>query len=192
MEAIRRARQGQSYVLTSGTGSGKSFAYFIPIVDAVLRNPGVKGPMAWVVYPMNALANSQLKALQDLKARYEARTGSTFPVRFARYTGQTPEDERREIRANPPHLLLTNYVMGEYLLTRPEDHPLVCPPESPAPFFLVFDELHTYRGRQGADVALLVRRLKARLPEGRPVIHVGTSATLVARKGAGPEERRQA
>ncbi|MDW8358212.1 DEAD/DEAH box helicase [Thermus sp.] len=192
VEAIRRARQGQSYVLTSGTGSGKSFAYFIPIVDAVLRNPGVKGPMAWVVYPMNALANSQLKALQDLKARYEARTGSTFPVRFARYTGQTSEDERREIRKNPPHLLLTNYVMGEYLLTRPEDHPLVCPPESPAPFFLVFDELHTYRGRQGADVALLVRRLKARLPEGRPVIHVGTSATLVARKGAGPEERRQA
>ncbi|WP_038045148.1 DEAD/DEAH box helicase [Thermus caliditerrae] len=192
VEAIRRAREGRGYVLTSGTGSGKSFSYFIPIADAVLRHPEVRGPLAVVVYPMNALVNSQLQALESLKARYEARTGRPFPLRFARYTGQTPEDERRAIRENPPHLLLTNYVMGEYLLTRPEDRPLVSPPPSQAPFFLVFDELHTYRGRQGADVALLVRRLRARLPEGRPVVHVGTSATLVARPQAGSQERREA
>jgi len=150
VEALRRAREGKSYVLTSGTGSGKSFAYFIPILDLVARNPGLKGPVALVVYPMNALVNSQLHALEELKERYEARYGGPFPLRFARYTGQTPEDERRAIRENPPHLLLTNYVMGEYLLTRPEDRPLVSPPPSPLPFFLVFDELHTYRGRQGA------------------------------------------
>ncbi|GLV49277.1 DEAD/DEAH box helicase [Thermus sp. LT1-2-5] len=188
--ALRRAKEGRSYVLTSGTGSGKSFAYFIPIVDLVVRNPDLKGPVALVVYPMNALVNSQLKALKDLKERYEERTQRPFPLRFARYTGQTPEDERRQLRDNPPHLLLTNYVMGEYLLTRPEDHRLVSPPPASAPFFLVFDELHTYRGRQGADVAILVRRLRARIGE-RPVIHVGTSATLVARKGATPEERRE-
>ncbi len=191
VEAIRRAREGKSYVLTSGTGSGKSFSYFIPVLDLVARNPDLEGPVAVVVYPMNALVNSQLHALEELKVRYQERHGKAFPLRFARYTGQTPEDERRAIRENPPHLLLTNYVMGEYLLTRPEDRPLVSPPPSALPFFLVFDELHTYRGRQGADVALLVRRLRARVGE-RPVVHVGTSATLVAREGATPEERREA
>lgn len=191
VEALRRAREGKSYVLTSGTGSGKSFAYFIPVLDLVARNPGLKGPVALVVYPMNALVNSQLHALEELKERYETRYGEPFPLRFARYTGQTLEDERRAIRENPPHLLLTNYVMGEYLLTRPEDRPLVSPPPSHLPFFLVFDELHTYRGRQGADVALLARRLRARVGD-RPVVHVGTSATLIAREGATPEERREA
>jgi very-short-patch-repair endonuclease len=192
VEAIRRAREGRSYVLTSGTGSGKSFAYFIPIVDLVVRNPGIRGPVAIVVYPMNALVNSQLHALEELRKRYEDRYGEgSFPVRFARYTGQTDEDERRRLREDPPHLLLTNYVMGEYLLTRPEDQGLVSPPPSEVPFFLVFDELHTYRGRQGADVALLARRLRARLGE-RPVVHVGTSATLMAREGATPREKREA
>ena len=192
VEAIRRAREGRSYVLTSGTGSGKSFAYFIPIVDLVVRNPGIRGPVAIVVYPMNALVNSQLHALEELRKRYEDRYGEgSFPVRFARYTGQTGEDERRRLREDPPHLLLTNYVMGEYLLTRPEDQRLVSPPPSEVPFFLVFDELHTYRGRQGADVALLARRLRARLGE-RPVVHVGTSATLMAREGAIPREKREA
>jgi len=190
VEAIQRAREGRSYVLTSGTGSGKSFAYFIPIVDLVARNPGVPGPVAIVVYPMNALVNSQLHALEELKRRYEERHG-TFPLRFARYTGQTSEDERRALREDPPHLLLTNYVMGEYLLTRPDDQKLVSPPPTEGPFFLVFDELHTYRGRQGADVALLARRLRARIGE-RPVVHVGTSATLIAREGATSWERREA
>ncbi|WP_117236619.1 DEAD/DEAH box helicase [Thermus sediminis] len=190
VEAIRRTREGRSYVLTSGTGSGKSFAYFIPIVDLAVRHPGLKGPLALVVYPMNALVNSQLHALEELQRRYEERYGP-FPLRFARYTGQTGEDKRRALRENPPHLLLTNYVMGEYLLTRPEDRALVSPPPSQAPFFLVFDELHTYRGRQGADVALLARRLRARIGE-RPVLHVGTSATLIAREGATPKERREA
>jgi ATP-dependent helicase YprA (DUF1998 family) len=103
VEAIQRAREGRSYVLTSGTGSGKSFAYFIPIVDLVVRNPGIRGPVAIVVYPMNALVNSQLHALEELRKRYEDRYGEgSFPVRFARYTGQTGEDERRRLRENPP------------------------------------------------------------------------------------------
>jgi superfamily II DNA/RNA helicase len=192
VEAIRRAREGRSFVLTSGTGSGKSFAYFIPILDLAARRPDLRGPLAVVVYPMNALVNSQLKALEELKAAYESREKRPFPLRFARYTGETGEDDRREIQKDPPHLLLTNYVMLEYLMVRPEDRDLVSPPKSTEPFFLVFDELHTYRGRQGADVALLVRRFRARLPEGRPVVHVGTSATLVAGKRATREERRQA
>ncbi|MDM7323467.1 MAG: DEAD/DEAH box helicase [Thermus sp.] len=191
VEAIHCAQEGKSFVLTSGTGSGKSFAYFIPIADAVVRNPGLAGPLALVVYPMNALVNSQLKALEELKARYEARHGRPFPLRFARYTGETPEDLRRRIREERPHLILTNYVMLEYLMVRPEDRSLISPPPASAPFFLVFDELHTYRGRRGADVALLVRRIRSRLPEGRKVVHIGTSATMVAGKGASRDERRR-
>ncbi|SFM99360.1 DEAD/DEAH box helicase [Thermodesulforhabdus norvegica] len=189
VEAIRKAVAGESFVLTSGTGSGKTFAYFIPIVDTVVRQADMPGPVAIIVYPMNALVNSQLQALKDLQQRYESRTGRSFPVRFARYTGETPEQEREAIRRQPPHILLTNYVMAELMLVRPEDRPLI-EPRPDVPLFLVFDELHTYRGRQGADVAMLVRRLKARL-ERRRVVHIGTSATLVAHPDATPEERRQ-
>jgi len=205
VEAIRLARQGKSFVVTSGTGSGKTLCFLIPIVDAVLRNPHLPRPMAFLVYPMNALANSQLQALRELKESYERRTGRPFPIRFARYTGETPEEERQAIRNDPPHILLTNYVMAELMMVRPEDRPLLAnsrergmsgetnpspfASENP-PFFLVFDELHTYRGRQGADVAMLVRRLKARMNR-QPVIHIGTSATMVAHRDATPEERRR-
>ncbi|MCM8747074.1 DEAD/DEAH box helicase [Thermomicrobium sp. CFH 73360] len=191
VEAIRAVQDGRSVVVTSGTGSGKSYCYFIPIVDLAVRFPDEPGPFALVVYPMNALVNSQFHALTELRTRYEQRTGRPFPLRFARYTGETPQEERAEIRQNPPHLLLTNYVMAELLLDRPEDAPLVAPrPTARAPFVLVFDELHTYRGRQGADVALLVRRLRARLERPR-VVHIGTSATLVAHRDATAAERRQ-
>ncbi|MFQ3633112.1 DEAD/DEAH box helicase, partial [Roseiflexus sp.] len=161
--------------------------YFIPIIDAVVREPQLQRPVALVVYPMNALANSQLATLQSLEDNYRERTGRECPVRFARYTGETPEEERRRIRDNPPHILLTNYMMAELMMVRPEDRELFR--EGAAKLFLVFDELHTYRGRQGADVALLVRRLKARMNRA-PVVHIGTSATMVAHREATPEERR--
>jgi len=189
VEAIEKAAQGESFVVTSGTGSGKSFCYFIPIVDAVVRNPNFQRPVALIVYPMNALANSQLAALQSLAENYLKRTGRDFPLRFARYTGETPEEERQKIRHDPPHILLTNYMMAELMMVRPEDQGLL--QEGASPLFLVFDELHTYRGRQGADVAMLVRRLKARMNR-QPVLHIGTSATMVAHRGATPEERRKA
>jgi len=189
-QAIRLVQSGRSVVLTTGTGSGKTLCYFVPIVDAALRSGIRQGPLAIVVYPMNALVNSQLAFLQSLADHYTQRTGRTFPITFARYTGETPEEEREKIRRNPPHILLTNYVMAELLLNRPEDRELIRPrPEIPV-LFLVFDELHTYRGRQGADVALLVRRLKARMQRAQ-VVHIGTSATLLAHPGATPEERRQ-
>ena len=191
VEAIRLGLAGESFVVTSGTGSGKTFCYLMPIIDAVVRRPGVPGPVAFIVYPMNALVNSQLQALQDLRDRYRRSTGRDFPVTFARYTGETPDQEREQIRRNPPHILLTNYVMAELLLVRPEDRPLIHPAAgADVPFFLVFDELHTYRGRQGADVAMLVRRLKARMNRSR-YVHIGTSATLVAHRDAAPDERRR-
>jgi len=189
VDAIEKASRGESFVVTSGTGSGKSFCYFIPIVDAIVRSPDLQRPVALIVYPMNALANSQLAMLEQMAQGYLARTGREFPVRFARYTGETSEEERRAIRNDPPHILLTNYMMAELMMVRPEDRGLLR--EGTSRLFLVFDELHTYRGRQGADVAMLVRRLKARMNR-KPVIHIGTSATMVAHRDATIEERRQA
>ncbi|MER7270984.1 DEAD/DEAH box helicase [Micromonospora carbonacea] len=155
-DAVRVARTGASYVLTTGTGSGKSLAYMVPIVDRVLREGSGQGVRAIVVYPMNALANSQREEMRKfLEFGYDGRP----PVTFARYTGQETEDERRAILRNPPDILLTNYVMLELVLTRPDERrPLV--EAAHGLRFLVLDELHTYRGRQGADVAMLVRRVR--------------------------------
>src|SRR5438876_12028425 len=111
-QAITVARSGASYVLTTGTGSGKSLAYIVPIVDYVLRHGSGKGIRAIVVYPMNALANSQLGELEKfLLAGYDGKP----PVTFRRYTGQERGDAREEIRNNPPDILLTNYVMLELM-----------------------------------------------------------------------------
>jgi len=171
-EAVRIARGGHSYVLTTGTGSGKSLAYIIPIVDYILRHPGQHGIKAIVVYPMNALANSQKNELEKYPGLNT--TGHPSPVTFARYTGQELEPERESIIADPPDILLTNYVMLELILTRQRERQLIA---SKTLRFLVLDELHTYRGRQGADVALLVRRVRDRLA-GETLQYVGTSATL--------------
>ncbi len=106
-DAIEIAHRGESYVLTTGTGSGKSLGYFIPIVDDVLRrkragNAG-NGITAIVVYPMNALCNSQLEELQKyLQLGYGV---GQEPVTFARYTGQESTDERDQIAKNPPDIL---------------------------------------------------------------------------------------
>src|SRR5712692_4245132 len=192
VEAMEKAGRGESYVVTSGTGSGKSLTYFLPIVDSFLRRPPARDRVAaLVVYPMNALVNSQLQALEKLKGGYEQRTGRRFPVSFARYTGDTRGDARRELQLHPPQILLTNYVMAELLLVRPDDQSLL-PQSGPDGLrYLVFDELHTYRGRQGADVAMLIRRLKERCAAPN-VVCVGTSATMVASREATPQQRREA
>jgi len=183
--AIVKAREGKSYVLTSGTGSGKSMTYIVPIVDHVLRSGSGRGIQAIVVYPMNALANSQDEELKKFleKGYPEGRS----PVRFARYTGQEKGDVREAIRSNPPDVLLTNYMMLELLLTRTEDRELVRAAQGLR--FLVFDEFHTYRGRQGADVALLIRRCRQAFGGGE-IICVGTSATM-ASGGSSEEQRRE-
>ncbi len=189
-EAIRKALARESFVVTSGTGSGKSLCYFLPILDRLVRDPATEGRVAaLVVYPMNALVNSQFQALTALKQRYEQRTGNPFPVRFAKYTGETSDAARREMQQKPPQILLTNYVMAELLLVRPEDQRFLDRVGGGARF-LVFDELHTYRGRQGADVAMLVRRLKERCA-APDLVQVGTSATMIARRDASSFERRQ-
>ncbi|MGH3276636.1 MAG: DEAD/DEAH box helicase [Streptosporangiaceae bacterium] len=174
--AVEIARDGHSYVLTTGTGSGKSLAYIIPIVDRVLRaradgswRPGIK---AIVLYPMNALANSQLGELGKF---LETGFPDGPPVTFARYTGQENEEARQRVIVDPPDILLTNYVMLELVLTRPRERRLIEAAQGLE--FLVLDELHTYQGRQGADVALLTRRLRQACGGPGPQC-VGTSATM--------------
>lgn len=181
--AIMKAKEGKSYVLTSGTGSGKSLTYIVPIVDHVLRNGTGHGIQAIVVYPMNALANSQDEELR--KFLEKGYPEGNPPVRFARYTGQEKGDVREAIRSNPPDVLLTNYMMLELMLTRAEDRELVRAAQGLK--FLVFDELHTYRGRQGADVALLIRRCRQAFG-GHAIICIGTSATMAS--GGSTDDQR--
>ncbi|MEV0299615.1 protein kinase domain-containing protein [Streptomyces prasinus] len=192
-QAIEAAQAGDSYVLTTGTGSGKSLAYIVPIVDRVLKErqaagPGAEGRVrAIVVYPMNALANSQLGELEKY-LRHGFGKGRE-PVTFARYTGQESPEERRELRRNPPDILLTNYVMLELMLTRPDDRSsLIRMAEGLR--FLVFDELHTYRGRQGADVAFLIRRVREACRASESLQCIGTSATM-STEGSWEDQRRE-
>ena len=188
-EAVSKGLAKQHFVVTSGTGSGKTLTYFLPIFDAILRgNPTESRVWAIVVYPMNALVNSQEAALQELADRYQARMGKPMPVRFAKYTGQESDAEKLRIQQNPPHILLTNYVMLELMLVRPRERHFIDRASS-ALRYLVMDELHTYRGRQGADVALLIRRLRER--SGNPdLVCIGTSATMVSGDSQG--RRREA
>lgn len=173
VEGIERAREGRNYVLTTGTGSGKSLSYIIPIVDHVLRTGTGRGPKAIIVYPMNALANSQEEELS--KFIDHGSWGSRKPVTFARYTGQEDFDQKIELLDQPPDIILTNYVMLELILTRQKEKKLVQALGDLR--FLVLDELHTYRGRQGADVALLVRRLRE-ASGSTSMLTIGTSATM--------------
>lgn len=187
-EAIRIAKRRESYVLTTGTGSGKSLAYFVPIVDDVLRRRAAgdaKGITAIVVYPMNALCNSQLEELEKyLALGYPL---GAPPVTFARYTGQENDEARQKLAANPPDILLTNYVMLELMLTRHSAPDPQVVAHAKDLRFLVLDELHTYRGRQGADVAMLVRRVRDRT--NPDLLCVGTSATM-ATEGTADDRRR--
>ncbi|PSR66845.1 DEAD/DEAH box helicase [Nocardia sp. MDA0666] len=179
-EAIDLAASGESYVLTTGTGSGKSLSYIVPIVHKVLEarqregSGAAKRVRAIIVYPMNALANSQLKELD--KFLLDGYGKGREPVTYARYTGQEDDQRRKQIRDDPPDILLTNYVMLELMLTRPDDRRSLIKMARGLEF-LVFDELHTYRGRQGADVALLIRRVRQAC-EAAQLQCVGTSATM--------------
>ncbi len=183
VQAIEVARAGNNMVLTTGTGSGKSLCYMLPIVDHVLRAGSGSGIRAVVVYPMNALANSQEGELN----KYLRVGAAPPPVTYSLYTGQQRGPARDEIRSSPPDVLLTNFMMLELILTRPYERELVNAMRNLQ--FVVLDELHTYRGRQGSDVAMLMRRLRD--ISGSPHIQcIGTSATMATEGSAA--QRRQA
>lgn len=177
LDAIRLGAEGKDFIVTSGTGSGKSLTYIGTVFSHLLSNPSSKGVAAIVVYPLNALINSQTGEFTKYSVNYHAATGRDFPITFGQYTGQEEESKREAMRASPPQILLTNYMMLELLLTRLQERPI-----RDAIYenlrYLVFDELHTYRGRQGADVAMLIRRIRAQCKN--EVTCIGTSATMVS------------
>ncbi|MFM8422019.1 MAG: DEAD/DEAH box helicase, partial [Verrucomicrobiota bacterium] len=187
-ESLVKSRDGQGYVVTTGTGSGKSLSFFIPIFDRILREKDIDPrprTRAIVIYPMNALANSQLEEVGKFLDRFGE---GHSPIRVARYTGQEKTHERVAIAENPPDILLTNFMMLELILTRYEEVDRRVVEHCEGLPFLVLDELHTYRGRQGADVALLVRRLRERF-QARDMVCIGTSATM---SSAGSADDRKA
>jgi ATP-dependent helicase YprA (DUF1998 family) len=184
-EALEVARRGDNFIVSTGTGSGKSLTYLVPIFDAILRDdPTRHGVRALIVYPMNALINSQIDALDS----FRNQNWPACPVRYAQYAGQTREEVRAELLSDPPHILLTNYVMLEYMLLQPQERALVGEATRELRFLAV-DELHVYRGRQGADVAMLLRRLRQRV--GRADLQcAGTSATIATEGDRATRRRR--
>lgn len=191
---------GRNIVVATGTGSGKTEAFLYPVFDHLLRQnaadnlgPGVR---ALLLYPMNALANDQLKRLRHIL--------KDFPhITFGRYTGETKQTRdqasehfkrnypnepllnnellsRDEMREKPPHILLTNYAMLEYLLMRPEDCAFFDKGAESTWKFLVLDEAHTYKGAKGIEMAMLLRRLKDRIVQSNHGLLrcIATSATL--------------
>ena len=185
---VKTVAQSRNVVVATGTGSGKTEAFLVPIFDHLLQQraaglldqPGVR---ALLLYPMNALANDQMKRLRQVLARFPAIT-------FGRYTGETEEDQtkaeqrfreqfkedplpnellsRQRMRESPPHILITNYAMLEYLLLRPWDSELFDGETGRFWRFIVLDEAHTYDGAAGIEIAMLLRRLKDRVVRSEP------------------------
>ncbi|QEA13948.1 DEAD/DEAH box helicase [Comamonas flocculans] len=186
--------QARSTLVATGTGSGKTECFLYPILEHCReqRELGRTGIKAIILYPMNALASDQASRL----AREILRTPALAGIRAGLYVGEAPAEEssrvqpladgsfsiitdRNALRENPPDILLTNYKMLDFLLIRAADAPLWARQRPDTLRYLVVDELHTFDGAQGTDLACLIRRLKGRLetPPGQ-LVCVGTSATL--------------
>ncbi|GIH72632.1 DEAD/DEAH box helicase [Sphaerimonospora thailandensis] len=178
-------KRAEPTLITTGTGSGKTESFLIPVLDHCRREraKGRGGVKAVLLYPMNALATDQAHRINGYLQQPELRD-----VTAALYIGDTPEvaypkvmTQRSEIRRNPPDVLITNYKMLDLLLQRPDDLPLW---QNAEITYVVVDEFHTYDGAQGTDVAMLLRRLAAATGHSRPgrplggICPVATSATL--------------
>jgi ATP-dependent helicase YprA (DUF1998 family) len=192
--------KNKNIIVATGTGSGKTECFLIPILNYLveqnvkgLLSPGVR---ALILYPMNALANDQLKRLRKLLKDYP-------DITFGRYTGETKNGRkeaidnfykmnpgqailkneilsREEMRMNPPHILLTNYAMLEYLLLRPDDNVFFDGIYSDNWKYIVLDEAHVYSGSLGSEISYLIARLKDRVVNGERgrISFIATSATL--------------
>jgi len=186
--AIRKlSEEKRSVVVSSGTGSGKTECFLIPILNDLLIDPA-PGVRAVLIYPLNALVNDQLDRLRVLLrgtkitfGRYTSELATTTKEALRGMENEPLENEvisREEIRSGKklPQILITNYAMLEYLLVRPEDSILF---QGGRWRFIVLDEAHTYSGAQGIEVAMLIRRLKHRLAKQQgEVLCIATSATL--------------
>lgn len=196
----RDGHHPQNTLITTGTGSGKTECFLYPILDYCYRHIGEKGLKVIILYPMNALATDQAKRLaeaiyEDERLRGKVTAGlfigkGTDKTEFRQVMDKDGIIENRDtIVSNPPDILLTNFKMLDYGLMRSENAGLwKYNAENPGLLqFLILDELHTYDGAQGTDVANLIRRLKLRLGMDRGMLcGIGTSATI----GSGEDSKR--
>ncbi|MCA1412671.1 DEAD/DEAH box helicase [Bradyrhizobium sp. NBAIM20] len=191
----------RSTLVATGTGSGKTESYLWPILEHCRVNLGKPGIKAILIYPMNALATDQARriarAINEIPSLNGVRAGIYADAEPVSPSDAMTEQEvitrRAAMWERPPDVLLTNYKMLDYLLLRGRDQPLWATNAPETLRFLVVDELHTFDGAQGADLALLIRRLKHRL--GTPAGHlvcVGSSATLGSGADAAAELRAYA
>ncbi len=185
-------------MVTTGTGSGKSLCFEVPAINYCLsaKEKGLPGIKTLIIYPMNALANSQYQELSKILedsgltiGLYTGDTETTGAAALAAYQEIFGEDvqpknceiiDREQLRRTPPDILITNYAQLELLLTRNDDAALFREGIRDNLQFLILDEIHTYSGKQGADVAFLVRRLKQKTGTKGKLICIGTSATMVS------------
>lgn len=207
--AIRKSVSGRNIAVVTGTGSGKTECFLLPIINDILsefeKDDPTPGIRAMILYPMNALANDQLERLRELLAG--------TPITFGRYTGDTKEHEtealrswasenpgseklpnelisRDAIRKEPPNILLTNYSMLEYLLLRPSDAALFGKAFGSKWRHIAIDEAHIYSGALGTELAILVRRLKARIESetgAKPSLHCYATSATIGTKEEMPE-----
>ena len=186
-----RNEDARSVLVTSGTGSGKTEAFLVPILDYLAREQRhlgrLTGVRALFLYPLNALINSQRDRLRAWTEPFGGK------IRFCLYKGDTPEilsplqrkaaspeevGDRKTLRNDPPPILVTNATMLEYLLIRKQDRPII--ERSAGQLrWIVLDEAHTYLGSHAAEMALLLRRvLHAFEVDAQQVRFVATSATI--------------
>lgn len=203
--SVQNGNEPKPTLLTTGTGSGKTECFLYPILDYCYncnkfnRQVGVK---VIILYPMNALASDQAKRLaetiwNDSRLKGKVTAGlfvgeGTDPKGYPRDMGPDHIIENRDaILDTVPDILLTNFKMLDYGLMRQRFSSLWkgnIDTDVKALKFIVLDELHTYDGAQGTDVANLIRRLKLKLnlPKGT-LCPIGTSATI----GNGPDSKRR-
>lgn len=195
--ALEYAIKGENLIVSTGTGSGKTESFLLPILHQLTKEIEMgtlkKGVRALIIYPMNALANDQIERFRELLKDIPEIT-------FGSYTGQTKEKyydalalykslnknempleneliSREQMKNTPPNILVTNYAMLEYLLLRPQDNELFTIYSENDWKFIVLDEAHVYQGATGIEVSMLLRRLNARLMKPN-VQYILTSATL--------------
>ncbi len=190
-EAFKLASgQKRNIVVATGTGSGKTEAFLIPILNSLLEEheSGTldDGVRAVLIYPMNALATDQLKRIGTLLEK-------TPEITFGRFVGLTKSSDQLAMRSRgntaifpnermsreaivkkPPHILITNYAMLERLLLLPEWSSIFTNKMR----WIVLDEVHSYDGTKAVEISLLLRRLKQRTADPSGVQCVAASATL--------------
>lgn len=185
---------GRSTLIATGTGSGKTECFLYPILEYCYQHRGEKGIKAIIIYPMNALATDQAGRIAKLIYGSPELNGNVtvgmyvggFDSASGRVMGEDSViTDRETMRSAPPDILMTNYKMLDYLLVRPGDAPLWEDNRPDTLKYIAVDELHTFDGAQGTDLACLLRRLKARLytPQGY-LCCIGTSATMGSKDSA--------